>query len=66
MGDVSNHAERLFADHGAAGLPTPHPSSLVAERLREATRPANTTVCAPLAVPGCRVEIEVDAIRGSG
>ena len=31
-----------------------------------ATRPANTTVCAPLAVPGCRVEIEVDAIRGSG
>ena len=31
-----------------------------------AARPANTTVCAPLAVPGCRVEIEVDAIRGSG
>jgi len=30
-----------------------------------ASRPANTTVCAPLAVPGCRVEIEVDAIRGS-
>ena len=30
-----------------------------------AVRPANTTVCAPLAVPGCRVEIEVDAIRGS-
>ena len=30
-----------------------------------AARPANTTVCAPLAVPGCRVEIEVDAIRGS-
>ena len=30
------------------------------------TRPANTTVCAPLAVPGARVEIEVDAIRGSG
>ena len=29
-------------------------------------RPANTTVCAPLAVPECRVEIEVDAIRGSG
>ena len=29
-------------------------------------RPANTTVCAPLAVPGARVEIEVDAIRGSG
>ena len=31
-----------------------------------AARPANTTVCAPLAVPDCRVEIEVDAIRGSG
>lgn len=31
-----------------------------------AARPANTTVCSPLAVPGCRVEIEVDAIRGSG
>lgn len=30
------------------------------------TRPANTTVCAPLAVPGARVEIEVEAIRGSG
>ena len=31
-----------------------------------AARPANTTVCAPLAVPECKVEIEVDAIRGSG
>ena len=31
-----------------------------------AARPANTTVCAPLAVPGALVEIEVDAIRGSG
>ena len=30
-----------------------------------AARPANTTVCAPLAVPDCKVEIEVDAIRGS-
>ena len=30
-----------------------------------AARPANTTVCAPLAVPDARVEIEVDAIRGS-
>ena len=30
------------------------------------TRPANTTVCSPLAVPGARVEIEVEAIRGSG
>ncbi len=30
------------------------------------TSPANTTVCAPLAVPGAHVEIEVEAIRGSG
>ncbi|MEL6234409.1 MAG: Rid family hydrolase [Pseudomonadota bacterium] len=27
--------------------------------------PANTTICAPLAVPGARVEIEAEAIRGS-
>jgi enamine deaminase RidA (YjgF/YER057c/UK114 family) len=30
------------------------------------TKPANTTVCAPLAVPGAHVEIEVEAIRDSG
>ncbi len=30
------------------------------------TRPANTTVCSPLAVPGAHVEIEAQAIRGSG
>ena len=30
------------------------------------TYPANTTVCCPLAVPGARVEIEAEAIRGSG
>ncbi len=30
------------------------------------TAPANTTVCCPLAVPGALVEIEVEAIRGSG
>lgn len=30
------------------------------------TRPANTTICSPLVVPGARVEIEVEAIRGSG
>ncbi len=30
------------------------------------TRPANTTVCSPLAVPGALVEIEVEAVRGSG
>jgi enamine deaminase RidA (YjgF/YER057c/UK114 family) len=30
------------------------------------TSPANTTICSPLAVPGAKVEIEVEAIRGSG
>lgn len=30
------------------------------------TSPANTTVCSPLAVPEALVEIEVEAIRGSG
>ncbi|MEM9198762.1 MAG: Rid family hydrolase [Pseudomonadota bacterium] len=29
------------------------------------TFPANTTLCAPLAVPGAQVEIEAEAIRGS-
>lgn len=40
--------------------------SAVLKRRLGHTRPANTTVCAPLAVPGCKVEIEVEAIRGSG
>jgi enamine deaminase RidA (YjgF/YER057c/UK114 family) len=39
-------------------------SAVLKRRLGDA-RPANTTVCTPLAVPGCKVEIEVDAIRGS-
>ena len=30
------------------------------------TKPANTTICSPLAVPEAHVEIEVEAIRGSG
>ena len=30
------------------------------------TYPTNTTICSPLAVPGALVEIEVEAIRGSG
>jgi enamine deaminase RidA (YjgF/YER057c/UK114 family) len=40
-------------------------SAVLKRRLGHA-RPANTTVCAPLAVPGCKVEIEVEAMRGSG
>lgn len=30
------------------------------------TSPANTTICSPLAVPGAHVELEIEAIRGSG
>ena len=30
------------------------------------TRPTNTTICSPLAVPEAHVEIEFEAIRGSG
>ena len=30
------------------------------------TYPTNTTICSLLAVPGAKVEIEVEAIRGSG
>ncbi len=39
-------------------------SAVLKRRLGQA-RPANTTVCAPLVVPGCTVEIEVEAVRGS-
>jgi enamine deaminase RidA (YjgF/YER057c/UK114 family) len=50
-------------------VPDPADVGAVSEVLKRrvgAARPANTTVCAPLAVPGCKVEIEVEAIRGSG
>jgi enamine deaminase RidA (YjgF/YER057c/UK114 family) len=40
--------------------------SRVLRRRLGAARPANTTVCAPLAVPGARVEIEVTALRRAG
>ena len=39
-------------------------SKTLKRRLKE-TYPANTTICAPLAVPECKVEIEAEAIRGS-
>ena len=39
-------------------------SKVLKERLGKAY-PANTTICAPLAVPECKVEIEVEAIRNS-
>ncbi|MGI9500413.1 MAG: RidA family protein [Geminicoccaceae bacterium] len=35
------------------------------KRRLDTAYPANTTICAPLAVPECKVEIEVEAIRGS-
>lgn len=50
-------------------VPDPQDVAAVSAVLKDRvgfTRPANTTVCAPLAVPGARVEIEVEAIRGSG
>ena len=48
----------------------PEPDDVVAvstalKRRLGKTYPANTTLCAPLAVPECKVEIEVEAIRGS-
>lgn len=39
-------------------------SKVLKKRLGTAC-PANTTICAPLAVPECKVEIEVEAILGS-
>ena len=50
-------------------VPNPEDVTEIAGILKDRigfTRPANTTVCSPLAVPGALVEIEVDAIRGSG
>jgi len=49
-------------------IPDPDNVMAVSTVLKERigfTRPANTTICAPLAVPGAEVEIEVEAIRGS-
>ena len=37
----------------------------VLKRHLDKTRPANTTVCSPLAVPGAKVELQVTAIKGS-
>ncbi len=50
-------------------VPDPNDVAAVAAVLKRRlgfTAPANTTVCAPLAVPEARVEIEVEALRGSG
>ena len=51
-----------------AYVPDPGDVAAVAAVLKkhfDAVRPANTTVCAPLAVPGAKVELEVTAVRGS-
>ena len=37
--------------------------SAVLKKHLDAVRPANTTVCSPLAVPECLVELQVTAIR---
>ncbi len=50
-------------------VPAPDDVAAVAGVLKRRlgfTAPANTTVCSPLAVPEARVEIEVEALRGSG
>lgn len=39
--------------------------SIVIKKRLGSARPANTTVCSPLAVPGAHVEIEVEAVRHS-
>lgn len=49
-------------------IPNPDDVPAVAAVLKEhfsAHPPANTTVCSPLAVPECAVEIEVTAVRSS-
>lgn len=50
-------------------VPDPEDVPVVSAVLKERvgfTYPANTTLCVPLAVPGAKVEIESEAIRGSG
>ena len=50
-------------------VPDPSQVESVSAVLRDRigfTRPANTTICSPLAVPDAHVEIEADAIRDSG
>ncbi len=49
--------------------PDPDDVTAIAGVLKERigfARPANTVICSPLVLPGARVELEVDAIRGSG
>lgn len=50
-------------------IPDPADVPTVSEVLKRRLGPAratNTTVCTPLAVPGCKVEIEVTALRRLG
>jgi enamine deaminase RidA (YjgF/YER057c/UK114 family) len=59
-----------FDDVVRARIYVPDPAdvaavSAVVKRHLGPARPANTTVCAPLAVPECKVEIEVTALRPS-
>ena len=62
---IDNYPDRFIGCHE----PDPNNVMTISTVLKERlgfTKPANTTVCAPLAVPGAHVEIEVDAIWGSG
>ena len=59
-----------FADIVRVRVYVPDPDDVMAvsqvlKSTLEPNRPANTTVCSPLAVPECKVEIEVTArVRG--
>jgi enamine deaminase RidA (YjgF/YER057c/UK114 family) len=65
-----NEADAVLGDIVRVRVYVPNPDDVVAvsttlkRRLGNAY-PANTTICSPLAVPECKVEIEVEAIRGS-
>ena len=60
-----------FADVTRVRVYIPDPADVpaVSEVIKAhfgAYKPANTTVCAPLAVPECKVEIEVTAVKRGG
>lgn len=70
IGWALSEAGAGFADIVRVRVYVPDPEDVVAvsqvlKSTLEPNRPANTTVCSPLAVPECKVEIEVTArVRG--
>ncbi len=66
-----NEANATLADIVRTRVYVPNPEHVMAVSTVLKSRigftyPANTTTCPPLAVPGAHVEIEVEAVRGSG